>query len=71
VIAECPWLGCDQPARLDVLVSVPGEPPGLPLRMGGYCLGHAVIVGIHAQARHGAQLWYAPPTQLLRHPAST
>ncbi len=39
---------------------VPGEPPGLALRVGGYCVGHAVIVGVQAQARVGGALWYAP-----------
>ncbi len=42
-------------------MSVPGEPPGLALRVGGYCVGHAVIVGIDAQARYGGGLWYAAP----------
>ncbi len=43
-----------------MLVSVPGEPLGLALRVGGYCVGHAVIVGVQAQARVGVGLWYAP-----------
>ena len=42
-----------RPARgVDVLVTVPGEPAWLAVRVGGYCVGHAVIVGIDAQARH-------------------
>jgi hypothetical protein len=40
---------------------VPGEPPRLAVRLGGFCVGHAVIVGIDAQARHGGELWYAVP----------
>ena len=46
--------------QVDVLVSVPGEPPGLALRVGGYCVGHAVIVGVQVQLRYGKALWYAP-----------
>jgi hypothetical protein len=57
--AECPWPGCGQPARVEVLVSVPGEPPRPATRIGGFCVGHAVIVAIDTQARHGEGLWYA------------
>jgi hypothetical protein len=57
--ARCAWSGCGQAAGVDVLVTVPGEPPPLAVRIGGYCVGHAVIVGIDTQARHGGELWYA------------
>jgi len=59
-VGECGWSGCGAPARVEVLVSVPGEPPGLALRVGGYCVGHAVIVGVQVQLRYGKALWYAP-----------
>jgi hypothetical protein len=59
VPAACAWRGCGQAAGVDVLVTVPGEPPGLAVRVGGFCVGHAVIVGIDTQARHGGELWYA------------
>ncbi len=42
-------------------MSVPGEPPGLALRVGGYCVGHAVIAGVQAHAHVGGALWYAVP----------
>jgi hypothetical protein len=45
VPAECAWGGCGRPAGVDVLVTVPGEPPRLAVRVGSYCVGHAVIVG--------------------------
>jgi len=51
--AECAWPGCGQPARVEVLVSVAGEPPGLAVWVGGYCAGHAVIIGIDTQEQHG------------------
>ncbi len=59
VPAACAWGGCGQPARVDVLATVPGEPPRLAVRVGGYCVGHAVIVGIDTQAHHGGELRYA------------
>jgi hypothetical protein len=40
-------------------VTVSGEPSRLAVRVGGFCVGHAVIVGIDAQAQHGGELWYA------------
>jgi len=49
-----------------VLVTVPGEPPRLAVRVGGFCVGHAVIVGIDAQARHGGELWYAAALDVVR-----
>jgi hypothetical protein len=64
VSAECPWSGCGQPARVEVLVSLPEEPPRLAVRVGGFCVGHAVIVGIDTQARHGGELWYAAPLDM-------
>ena len=64
VPAECAWGGCGRPAGVDVLASVPGEPPRLALRVGGFCVGHAVIVGIDTQARHGGELWYAAPVEV-------
>jgi hypothetical protein len=66
VPAACAWGGCGRPAGVDVLVTVPGEPPRLAVRLGGYCVGHAVIVGIDAQARHGGELWYAAPLDAVR-----
>jgi hypothetical protein len=48
-----------------VLATVPGEPPRLAVRV-GYCVGHAVIVGIDTQARHGGELWYAAPLDVVR-----
>jgi hypothetical protein len=59
--AECAWGGCGQPAGVDVLVTVPGEPPGLAVWIGGYCVGHAVITGIDVQALHGGRLLYSAP----------
>jgi hypothetical protein len=59
VSAECAWPGCGQPAGVEVLVSLPGEPPRFVRRVGGFCVGHAVIVGIDTRARHGGGLWYA------------
>ncbi len=65
VSAECAWPpGCGQPARLDVLVTVPGEPPRPAMQVGSFCVGHAVIVGIDTQARHGGELWYAAPVEV-------
>jgi len=49
-----------------VLVTVPEEPPRLAVRIGGYCVGHAVIVGIDTQAEHGGELWYAAPLDAAR-----
>ncbi len=40
-------------------MTVPGEPARLAVPVGGFCVGHAVIVGIDAQARQGGELWYA------------
>jgi hypothetical protein len=57
--AECAWDGCGQDVEVDVLVTVPGEPSCLAVWFGGYCVGHAVIVGIEAQARDGGELWYS------------
>jgi hypothetical protein len=64
--AACAWGGCGQPAGVDVLATVPGEPPRLAVRVGGYCVGHAVIMGIDTQARHGGELWYAAPLDVVR-----
>ena len=66
VPAACAWGGCGRPARLDVVASVPGEPLWLALRVGGFCVGHAVIVGIDTQARYGGKLWYAAPLEGAR-----
>ncbi len=63
--AACAWSGCGHPAGVDVLVTVPGEPPRLAVRVGGYCVGHAVIVGIDTQA-HGGELWYAALLDVVR-----
>jgi hypothetical protein len=49
--AECGEADCGQPAGVEVLVTVPGEPARLAVPIGGFCVGHAVIVGIDAQAR--------------------
>ena len=57
----CAWAGCGQAVELEVLVAVAGEASRRAVRVGGYCVGHAVIMGIEAQARHGGQLWYALP----------
>jgi hypothetical protein len=57
--AECSWCGCGRLVELDVLVTVAGEPSGLTVWVGGYCVGHAVITGVEAQARHGGELWYS------------
>jgi len=66
VPAECAWGGCGRPAGVDVLVTVPGEPPRLAVRVGSYCVGHAVIVGIDTQAEHGGELWYTTPLDTAR-----
>ncbi len=66
VPAECAWGGCGRPAGVDVLATVPGEPPRLALRVGGFCVGHAVIVGIDTQARDGGEVWYAAPLGMAR-----
>jgi hypothetical protein len=57
--AQCDWSGCGQLAEVDLLVTVPGEPSWLAVWVGGYCVGHAVITGVEAQARHGGELWYS------------
>jgi hypothetical protein len=44
-----------------VLASVPGEPPRLALRVGGFC-----VVGIDTRARYGGELWYAAPLEGAR-----
>jgi hypothetical protein len=67
VPAACAWRGCGRQAGVDVLVTVPGEPPRLAVRVGGFCVGHAVIVGIDTQARHGGELWHAAPLDAMRH----
>jgi hypothetical protein len=61
VPAACAWGGCGRPAGVDVLATVPGEPPRLAVRVGGFCLGHTVIVGIDTRARSGGEVWYAVP----------
>ena len=66
VPAACAWGGCGRPAGVDVLATVPGEPPRLALRVGGFCLGHAVIVGIDTRARDGGEVWYAVPLGVAR-----
>jgi len=49
-----------------VVASVPGEPLWLALRVGGFCVGHAVIVGIDTRARYGGEVWYAAPLEVAR-----
>jgi hypothetical protein len=49
-----------------VLATVPGEPPRLAVRVGGFCVGHAVIVGIDTRARYGGEVWYAVPPGVAR-----
>jgi hypothetical protein len=66
VPAACAWGGCGQAAGVDVLVTVHGEPPRLAVRVGGFCVGHAVIVGIETQAHHGGELWYTAPLDAAR-----
>jgi len=56
--AECLWRGCGQPAGVDVILVVPGEPVPARMRIGSYCLGHAVIRGIEAQTCDGRRPWY-------------
>jgi hypothetical protein len=58
---DCGWSGCGHLAPIEVLVTVRGEPPGFACSVGRYCVGHAVITGIEAQARHGGELWYSTP----------
>jgi hypothetical protein len=58
--AGCDWSGCDQPGAVQVLVTILGEPAGFACPLGCYCVGHAVITGIDAQARCGGALWYRP-----------
>ena len=65
-VPECAWGGCGRPAGVDVLATVPGEPPRLAVRVGGFCLGHAVIVGIDTRARDGGEVWYAAPLGVAR-----
>jgi hypothetical protein len=67
VPAECAWFGCGQSAGVDVLVTVPGEPPRLAVQLSSFCVGHAVIVGIDAQAQHGGELWYATALDAARY----
>jgi hypothetical protein len=57
--AECGWRGCGQPARVDLLMSMPEKPSSLLRLVGGFCAGHAVMVGLDIQARHGGQPWYS------------
>jgi hypothetical protein len=64
--AACAWGGCGQAAGVEVLAAVPGEPPRLAVRVGGFCVGHAVIVGIDTQARYGGGLWYAALREVAR-----
>jgi hypothetical protein len=42
-------------------MAMPGGPPRLAVRLDGYCVGHAVIVGIDTQAQHGGKLRYTTP----------
>jgi hypothetical protein len=55
--SECGWRGCGQPARVDLLMSMTGKPAWLLRRVGGFCAGHAVMVGLDVQARHGGEPW--------------
>jgi hypothetical protein len=62
--AECDWSGCGR-LEVDLLVAVSGEPSWLAVWVGGYCVGHAVITGIEAQARLGGGLWYSALLYLM------
>ncbi len=57
---QCPWPDCGQLVPIAVLVELPGEPPRLAWPVGCYCVMHAVIVGVAAQAHYGGELWYGP-----------
>jgi hypothetical protein len=65
---ECGWSGCGHPALLEVHITIPG-PPRRGALVGRYCVGHAVIRGIHEQTRHHGQLWYCP-VRRQGHPAT-
>jgi len=56
--SDCAWRECGRPAGVDVLLIIPGEPERAPIRLGGYCVGHAVIRGIEAQTCDGRRSWY-------------
>jgi hypothetical protein len=56
--AEYAWSACGRSAEVDVVLAAPDEPAQLAIRLGSYCLGHAVITGIEAQARAGGHIWY-------------
>jgi len=43
---------------------MPRESLQLALRVGGYCAGHAVIVGIDAQAGHDGEIRYSAPLDM-------
>ncbi len=65
---RCPWAACGQPAPVEVLLTGLATPPHT-YAAGCWCLGHAVIAGIQAQARHGGGLWYRPAAATRpRHP---
>lgn len=63
-LAKCGSCGCGQTAGVDVLVTMPRESLQLALRVGGYCAGHAVIVGIDAQAGHDGEIRYSAPLDI-------
>jgi hypothetical protein len=65
--ADCDWSGCGQPAPVEVLVTIHGEPARFACPLGCYCVGHAVITGIDAQARYGGGLWYQPRPPMAGH----
>ena len=67
----CGWSGCDRPGPVEILVAIHGEPAGLACPLGCYCVGHAVICGIDAQAHHGGGLWSQPPSPMARHVTTT
>jgi hypothetical protein len=70
-VPGCGWSGCGQPGPVEVLVTIHGEPAGLACPLGCYCVGHAVITGIQAQARHRGGLWYQPRSPLARQATTT
>jgi hypothetical protein len=67
----CGWTDCGQPGPVEVLVTRQGEPSRFACPVGCYCVGHAVICGIDAQAHHGGGLWYRPRSAMARHVTTT
>ena len=65
--ADCDWSGCGQPGTVKVLVTIHGEPARFACPLRCYCIGHAVITGIDAQARYGGGLWYQPRPPMAGH----